>query len=105
MHLRLSIKKPKDVIYRTGGRAIYRSVRSTRVDEPLGYLSKIGAASRQREMAVIAQHRTGRVLDPEFEFMSDVESCVADEHRRLMRMLMHKVTNNFASLCSVLRIR
>src|SRR6185503_1550393 len=55
MHLRLSIKKPKDVIYRTGGRAISRSVRSTSVDEPLEYLSKNGAASRQREMVRVAQ--------------------------------------------------
>src|SRR6185369_17274940 len=56
MHLRLSIKNPKDVIYRTGGRAILRSVRSTCVDEPLGYLSQNCAASRQREMVVISRH-------------------------------------------------
>jgi hypothetical protein len=74
MHLRLSIKKPKDVIYRTGGRAIYRSVRSTRVDEPLGYLSKIGAASRQREMELVAQYCIWRVLDAEIHFMSDAKS-------------------------------
>src|SRR3954469_1770323 len=60
MHLRLSIRKPKDVIYRTGGRAIYPSVRSTFVDEPLSYLSKIGAASRQHEMWVIAQRCASR---------------------------------------------
>ena len=50
MHLRLSIKKPKDVIYCTGGRAISLSVRSTSVDGPLGYLSKIVAASLRQEL-------------------------------------------------------